>query len=357
MAAYLRAHCEMGCEGIVAMPNTVPPVSRVTGEGTGEYWTIQGYLEALKANGGDAFETLIVPLYLTRHTTAEMIEQGAASGLLQACKYYPPHGTTNAGEAVPLDRLLGGDVLAQLEETGTILCVHGEAHGLASEKYFDAAENAESLFYREWMPRLLERHPRLRIVCEHVSTAEAVALVREAGDRVGATVTPQHLLFTVGHLLRGFRPPLYCLPVVKYRADREALRDAVTALGQRRFFAGTDSAPHAAKATECGCAAGCYTGGCAPQLYAMAFERSGVDLDTEPGRERFERFLCRNGPDFYGLEPGGRTFRLERGVEKLEPTETLDGPVLPLPLGLELEVNWRLIRSDRNESERPRKSE
>lgn len=342
MAGYLQAHINMGCAGVLAMPNTIPPVSQVFGPASKAGWSIEQYLQDLRASGGNALEALIVPLYLTQKTTPEMIIQGAESGLLKACKYYPPHATTNAEHSISIDRWIGGDVLRQMEETETILCLHGEQHGLSEEKYLDVETNAESIFYREQMPRLRDQHPRLRIVCEHITSKEAVAFVQLAGSRVGATITPQHLLYTIGHLIRGLRHPLYCLPVLKFEADRYALRAAVTSPKQSQFFAGTDSAPHTTKSTECGCAAGCFTGGYAPQLYAMAFEESGALLNTKSGRLQFERFLCVNGAAFYRLPLSKHRFYLEKCAQTCVPLETPEGPVIPLPLGINLPLTWRL---------------
>ena len=342
VGAYVRAHLDMGCAGVVAMPNTKPPVSRVSGAATEESWSIEYYSKLLANAGADKFESLIVPLYLTANTSPSMIEEGVGGGLLKACKYYPPHGTTNSEHGVPMADLIGGDVFRQLESTGTILCIHGEQHGLPGERYLGSNTSAEALFYRETMPRLRDAHPQLRIVCEHVTSKEAVAFVRSAGDRVAATVTPQHLIYTLGHLIQGLKYHLYCLPIVKFEEDREALRQAVTADNQTQFFAGTDSAPHTKKATDCGCAAGCYVGGCAPQLYAMAFDASGVDLSTGTGREAFQRFLCDNGPTFYGLEPSGERFSLEQSKGESEVLETEEGRIVPLPVGMDLTLTWRL---------------
>jgi dihydroorotase len=344
MAAYLQAHVEMGCAGALAMPNTQPPVSRVSGPAGGEGWSIESYAADLRAAGAAAFEQLIVPLYLTRQTTAAMIQEGAACGLLRACKYYPPHGTTNAEHGVPMDDLIGGEVLRAMEDCGIVLCIHGEQHALSGPDYIDACQNAETRFYQEKMPRLLEAHPRLRIVCEHITSSVAAAFVTSAPEHVGATITPQHLLFTLGHLIQGLKYHLYCLPVVKFQEDRAALRAAVTAAGQGKFFAGTDSAPHTTKATACGCAAGCFTGGCAPQLYAMAFDEAGADLGTAAGRDAFTRFLCLNGPAFYGFPASRQTFQMQRGSCQMATLETPAGPVTPLPLGLGLELTWRLGR-------------
>ena len=195
------------------------------------------------------------------------------------------------------------------------------------------------------MPRLIAAHPKLRIVCEHITTRTAAEFVAQAPDHAGATITPQHLLYTLGHLIQGLKYHLYCLPIVKFQDDRAALRQAVTSAGQKKFFAGTDSAPHTAatKATPCGCAAGCFTGGCAPQLYAMAFEEAGVDLGTAEGLALLERFLCLNGPEFYGFPVSEMWFRMEKLTQKMTILETSAGPVTPLPVGMDVELTWRIV--------------
>lgn len=343
MPAYVKAHRDMGCAGALAMPNTQPPVSRVSGPAQADGWSIESYSAELRAAGADDFEQLIVPLYLTRQTTAEMIREGAASGLLRACKYYPPHGTTNAEHGLPMDDLIGGEVFKAMEEHGIVLCIHGEQHALSGPDYIDAQQNAETRFYGERMPRLLAAHPKLRIVCEHITTRTAAEFVASAPDHIGATITPQHLLYTLGHLIQGLKYHLYCLPVVKFQEDRAALRQQITKAGQAKFFAGTDSAPHTTKATACGCAAGCFTGGCAPQLYAMAFEEAGADLGTAEGKSLFERFLSLNGPEFYGFPASQKTFRMEKAPSQTALLETPAGSITPLPLGLDLELSWKLV--------------
>jgi dihydroorotase len=180
-------------------------------------------------------------------------------------------------------------------------------------------------------------------VCEHITTRTAAEFVAAAPAHVGATITPQHLLYTLGHLIQGLKYHLYCLPVVKFQDDRAALRAAVMQAGQGKFFAGTDSAPHTTKATACGCAAGCFTGGCAPQLYAMAFEEAGADLASVEGRQLFERFLCLNGPAFYGFPASKQTFQMEKAPSQAVVLETPAGPVTPLPVGLNLEMSWKLV--------------
>ena len=345
LPSYILAHLSMGCAGALAMPNTLPPVSRVSGPATESSWSIESYRADLSSAGADAFEELIIPLYLTRDTTSAMIEEGAKNGTLRACKYYPPHGTTNAQHGVPMREWIGSDVLRAMEDHGIILCIHGEQHGLSGSDYLDSGHSAESRFYAQQMAELIQQHPRLRLVCEHITTQAAAEFVAAAPAHVGATITPQHLLYTLGHLIQGLKYHLYCLPIVKFDADRQALRRAVTSPGQTKFFAGTDSAPHTTKATDCGCAAGCFTGGCAPQLYAMAFEEAGADLSTAAGRDAFERFLCLNGPAFYGFASSARRFQLEKVPSKTAPLVTAAGTVIPLPHGMNTELSWSLRKA------------
>jgi dihydroorotase len=186
------------------------------------------------------------------------------------------------------------------------------------------------------MPSLREAFPDLKIVCEHITTKEAVNFVQESGSNIVASITPQHLLFTVGNLLQGLKYHLYCLPLVKFDADRDALRKAIIDPSNTKFFAGTDSAPHTTKATKCGCAAGCFTGGIAPQLYAMAFEESGLSLDQTEAQKTFKQFLCINGANFYGLKIPTETFLLSRKNSAVMPLDCGNEVVTPLPLGINM---------------------
>lgn len=328
MADYIKAHLDMGCAGVLTMPNTKPPVSRVDGNNTADYWTIESYLKMIKEAGGDQFQDIIIPLYLTRETTAEMILEGTKSDLLRACKYYPPHGTTNSEFGAPIENYIENGVFSAMEEAGIILNIHGEEHGLNGEEYFGKNTNAEDFFYRERLPKIIEKFPNLKIVCEHITTKTAATFVTQASDNVVATITPQHLLYSVADLLQGFKYHLYCLPLVKFEEDRNTLLNAATSKNNTKFFAGTDSAPHAAKATECGCAAGCFTGGIAPQLYAQAFDLNESNIES------FKNFLCLNGPKFYGLAEAKETFTLEKKPSPVQNLQTSEGSITPLSLGL-----------------------
>lgn len=322
LAPLVKAQLDGGCCGVLAMPNTKPPLS------TPE--RVADYREQILRAGGDAFLDVIVPLYITKDTTPAMIEKGN----LRAAKYYPPHGTTNSEFGTPMAELLKTDVFKAMADHNVTLCIHGEQHALDGARYFAANTNAEDIFYREQMPRVIDGNPNLKIVGEHVTTKTAVNLVGAAGSNVAATITPQHLLYTMGDLLQGLKYHLFCLPVVKFAEDRTALRLAATSANNTKFFAGTDSAPHAKKMTECGCAAGCFTSPYAPQLYAQAFEEAGLDLSNAEHQKIFEAFLCGNGPAFYGLKPSAERFTLTKSPQSVSKLDTEDGALTPLPLGL-----------------------
>ena len=341
IAPIVKSQIDMGCYAILAMPNTKPPVAFVRENIKSGYWSIERYRAMIMLNGFGGH--LVTPLYLTKDTTAKMIEDGAKSGLLTNIKYYPPHGTTNADFGIPMEDFLKSDLPKAMVDNGVMLNIHGEEHALCAEHYFDRTQNAEVIFYRERMPKLVDAHPDLKIVCEHITTKVATDFVLDCGTHVGATITPQHLLYTVGHLIQGLKYHLFCLPVVKFDADRQALRDAVTTPSQTKFFAGTDSAAHTTKATDCGCAAGCFTGGIAPQLYAQAFEEAGLDLSIAENQDIFKNFLCFNGSDFYGINRSAETFTLQKTPQKIEKIKTSEGDITPLPLGMGMDmIPWSI---------------
>jgi dihydroorotase len=175
----------------------------------------------------------------------------------------------------------------------------------------------------------------LKLVLEHITTAEAVAWIRSAGQRTAATITAHHLLYNRNALLvGGVRPHFYCLPVLKRERHREALVEAATS-GEPSFFLGTDSAPHprSGKETACGCA-GIYTAHAAIELYAEVFEDAG-------SLERLEGFASWFGPDFYGLPRNREQLTLVR-EDWIVPSELRFGDETLVPLRAGESVRWRL---------------
>ena len=277
----------------IVMPNLRPPVTTV--EAAAAYK--QRILAALPA--GMNFEPLMT-LYLTDNTPADEIRRAVDSGFVKAVKLYPAGATTNSDAGVT-DLAHCDAALAEMEKLGLPLLVHGEVTD-PSVDIFDR----EEVFIDSVLRPLLKRHSCLRVVFEHITTKDAADFVAAAGDNVAATITAHHLLYNRNAIFAGgVRPHYYCLPVLKREAHRQALVQAATS-GNRKYFLGTDSAPHArgTKETACGCA-GCYTAYAALELYAEAFEAAGA-LD------RLEAFASFNGPDFYRLPRNSGKVTLEK---------------------------------------------
>lgn len=306
----------------IIMPNLKPPVT--TTEQALAYR--QRILAAVPE--GVNFEPLMT-LYLTDNTSPEEIERAVASGQVHGVKLYPAGATTNSDSGVTsVDKC--GDAIAAMERLGLPLLVHGEVTH-AEIDIFDR----EAVFIERVMKPLLARFPDLKVVFEHITTRQAVEFVEAAPKTIAATITAHHLLFNRNQMLvGGIRPHYYCLPVLKRESHREALLSAASS-GSRKFFLGTDSAPHAkgAKESACGCA-GAFTAPAAIELYATAFEQAGA-LD------RLEGFASHHGPDFYGLARNTRTITLKRETWTLpESLPYGDEVIVPLMAGERL--HWKL---------------
>lgn len=273
------------------MPNLKPPVTSV--EQALAYK--QQILAAVPQ--GLAFEPLMA-LYLTDKTTPDTVREAKAAGIV-AFKLYPAGATTNSDSGVTdLFKLI--PVLEEMAAQGILFLVHGEV----TDPEIDIFDR-EAVFIERVMKPVLERVPNLKVVFEHITTADAAQLVCEAGENVAATVTPQHLMLNRNDLLvGGVRPHHYCLPVLKRESHRQALVQAITGEYAHKFFLGTDSAPHPkhAKENACGCA-GMFSAITAIELYAEVFEQAGA-LD------KLEAFASQNGARFYGLPENPRPITL-----------------------------------------------
>jgi dihydroorotase len=275
----------------IVMPNLNPPVT-TTAAALAYRARI---LAALPA--GVPFEPLMT-LYLTDHTPVEEISRAKAAGHVLGGKLYPAGATTHSAAGVTDVRRLDA-VFERMAEVGLVLQVHGEVTDPAVDVF-----ERELRFIDTVLAPLAVRHPRLRIVFEHITTRAAVEFVLNAREGVAATVTPQHLLMNRNALFAGgLRPHHYCLPVLKPESDRRALLDAVVR-GSPRLFLGTDSAPHARAAREAasGCA-GIFSAHAGIELYTEVFAGAGA-------LAKLEAFASENGADFYGLPRNPGTITL-----------------------------------------------
>lgn len=305
----------------IVMPNLVPPVMNAE--------QAQAYKERIMAARpeGNPFEPLMV-LYLTDNTDPAEIAIAKANGVT-ACKLYPAGATTNSASGVTdLKKIY--PVLAAMQNAGMHFLLHGEVTDSAIDIF-----DREKVFLDRTFSQVVKDFPALKMVLEHITTADAAQFVAEAPANVAATITAHHLLYNRNHMLAGgIRPHYYCLPILKRGTHQQALIKAATS-GSPKFFLGTDSAPHAKdkKEAACGCA-GSYTAFAAIELYAEAFEDAGA-LD------KLEAFASHFGADFYGLPRNTDTITLIKQDWQVPDTLSLgDQPLVPLRAGEIL--RWQL---------------
>ena len=307
----------------VVMPNLKPPVTTVA-----EAETYRARILAAVPEGA-AFEPLMT-LYLTDRTPPAEVEAAQRSDAVHAVKFYPAGATTNSENGVT-DWGRVRETLAEMERVDLPLLLHGEV----TDAHVDVFDR-EREFLERHLGKVCSEFPKLRVVLEHVTTADSVEFVRGAGANVAATITAHHLLWNRNELFRGgMRPHAYCLPILKRERHRQALVAAATG-DDPSFFLGTDSAPHARgrKESDCGCA-GVYTAHAALELYAEAFEDAGA-LD------KLEAFASLRGPDFYRLPRSSQKVTLER-VEQPVPTDLPFGDERLVPMRAGESTRWRLV--------------
>ncbi|SPJ27234.1 dihydroorotase [Falsiruegeria mediterranea] len=307
----------------IIMPNLVPPV--VKGADAAAYR--DRILAAMPE--GMTFEPLMT-LYLTEDTDPEDVAAAHASGLVKAVKLYPAGATTNSSSGVKdFDKVR--PVLEKMAEIGLPLCCHGEV----TDHDIDIFDR-EAVFIDRVLDPVRKSTPGLRVVMEHITTADGVDYVKANEADLGATITTHHLIINRNHILvGGIKPHYYCLPVAKREEHRLALVNAATS-GDARFFLGTDSAPHtdANKEMACGCA-GCFTATNTMSLLAEVFEKAEA-LD------KLEAFTSRNGPGFYRLPVNEDTITITKGdvVTYPDKIESGDGPVTVFDAGFPL--HWHV---------------
>lgn len=304
----------------IIMPNLVPPVTTMG--------AAAAYRERIRAAAGAGFEPLMT-CYLTDSIDPDELERGHREGVWVAAKLYPAGATTNSHSGVTDVRHIAR-ALERMQRIGMVLCIHGEVTDPAIDIF-----DREAVFLDRVLTRLMRDFPELRIVLEHITTADSADFVRGAGKNLSATITPQHLHLNRNALFAGgLRPHAYCLPVVKREKHRLAVRAAAVS-GSPKFFLGTDSAPHLKEAKESGCGcAGIWNAPHALESYLAVFEEEGA-LD------RFEAFASEYGPRFYGLPLNDGTVTLEKVGQRVpEAVPAAGSSLVPFHAGEEL--GWRL---------------
>jgi len=306
----------------IVMPNLKPPVTTV--EQALAYR--QRILDALPT---DTNFSPLMTLYLTDNLAQEELVRLSEEPAVVAVKYYPAGATTNSDSGVSsIDRVMPS--LEVMAKRGIPLLIHGEV----TDGEIDIFDR-EQRFIDTVLAPLRAQLPELKVVLEHITTANAVEFVSEQSSNVAATITVHHLLYNRNHLLAGgVRPHFYCLPVLKRNSHQLALIEAATS-GNPKFFLGTDSAPHPKgdKEAACGCA-GIYTAPGALELYAEVFDQADA-LD------RLEGFASLYGPRFYGLPVNTEKISLVRDSWQMEESFQFgSNTVIPVRAGETL--HWRL---------------
>ncbi len=306
----------------IVMPNLSPPVTSVE--------ACAAYRDRILAAVPEGIDfTPLMTAYLTDGIDPGEIARGFAEGVFTAAKLYPAHATTGSAHGVT-DIASIMHALERMAQIGMPLLIHGEV----TDHDVDIFDR-EAVFIERTLSGLVRNLPELKIVFEHITTADAAAFVDANGPNVAATITPQHLHINRNAMfVGGIRPHAYCLPVAKREKHRLALRKAATS-GSPKYFLGTDSAPHAksAKESACGCA-GIFNAPYALESYATVFDEEGA-LD------KLEVFASENGPRFYGLPLNEGTVSLERTPTPIPEILHLDDmPIVPFHAGEML--GWRL---------------
>jgi dihydroorotase len=308
----------------IVMPNLSPPIATVA-----DAAAYRERIQEAMASQPRRFDPLMT-LYLTDRTTVDEIRRAAAAQDVYAVKLYPAGATTHSDAGVAdLEGLY--PVLAAMEQADLPLLVHGEV----TDSDIDIFDR-EKVFIERHLAPITQRFPGLRVVLEHITTADAVQFIEAIGDNVAATITAHHLLFNRNDMLAGgIRPHYYCLPILKRDVHQQALRGAAVS-GNPKFFLGTDSAPHstASKESDCGCA-GVYTAHAAIEFYAEVFE----ELDA---LNRLEAFAAHFGPGFYRLPRNEDTITLRKESWTV-PSQLQLGDDTLTPLRATQALAWRVV--------------
>ncbi|HDL7825004.1 TPA: dihydroorotase [Yersinia enterocolitica] len=304
----------------IVMPNLTPPITTVA--------SAIAYRERILAAlpAGHKF-TPLMTCYLTNTLDVNELTRGFEQGVFTAAKLYPANATTNSTHGVS-DIPAIYPLFEQMQKIGMPLLIHGEVTDAAVDIF-----DREARFIDQILEPIRRQFPELKIVFEHITTKDAADYVLAGNRFLGATITPQHLMFNRNHMLvGGIRPHLFCLPILKRSTHQEALRQAV-ASGSERFFLGTDSAPHAKhrKESSCGCA-GVFNAPSALPAYASVFEEMNA-------LQHLEAFCSLNGPRFYGLPVNEDVVELVR-VPFQQPEEISLGNESIIPFLAGQTINW-----------------
>jgi dihydroorotase len=289
----------------IVMPNLVPPILNAK-------QAIE-YKERIKkaVPSTDNFEPLMT-IYLTEETNRNELKSAYINGAVFAVKLYPAGATTNSDSGVKdIKKII--PVLEVMAEIGMPLLIHGEV----TDKKIDIFDR-EKVFIEQKLDFICKELPELKVTLEHITTKDSVIYVKEGSKNLGASITPHHLTLNRNAMfVGGIRPHYYCLPILKREMHRKALVNAATS-GDKKFFLGTDTAPHLTydKENACGCA-GVFNSTYCLSILAQIF-------DNEGAISSLEKFTSINGAKHYNLALNKEKISLIKSSEPLELKNTLD---------------------------------
>ena len=297
--------------GGVVMPNLVPPVDNLE--------RLQRYVREVKSCIGQDIFAPYMTVFFKNYSYQEL-EQ--LKPYIIGVKLYPAGVTTNSEDGVAA-LSQAEETIKNLEELSIPLLVHGETHGFVMDR--------EKLFLPTF-EYLAQKFPRLKIIMEHITTAEAIALL-DKYENIYATVTLHHLTITLDDLAGGLlRPHLFCKPIAKRPEDREALLNAAINAHPKLMF-GSDSAPHPIDQKEaCGCAAGIFTAPIALPALAELFNRHQAIANLQA-------FVSDNAQRIYNLNPPQKSVTIAAVPFKVP---AMYGEVVPMFANQE--ISWSIVQ-------------
>ena len=288
----------------IVMPNLIPPI--VNAKQAIKYKKRIEKSIPLK----DSFKPLMT-IYLTEQTNKNELKNAYKNGAVFAVKLYPAGATTNSDSGVK-DIIKVMPVFETMAEIGMPLLIHGEV----TDSNIDIFDR-EKVFIDRTLDFICREIPNLKITLEHITTKDATLYVKEGNKNLAASITPHHLVLNRNSLfVGGIRPHNYCLPILKRENHRITLLEAATS-GNKKFFLGTDTAPHLTQDKEnaCGCA-GVFNATYCLVILTQLF-------DNENNLHNLEKFISKNGANHYNLKTNNETISLAKSSEALSFKEYL----------------------------------
>ncbi len=324
MLKTVLPHTAKDYDAALIMPNLKPPITCLT--------SAKAYrTEIMQALPRDSTFKPLMSLYFTQSLTSQTVKAAYKSGIVSAVKLYPAGATTNSDVGVhDYDGIQ--ETLETMAHLGMPLLIHGES----TDPTIDIFDR-EARFIEDILIPIRKRVPTLKVVMEHITTKDAAQYVLSENGTLAATITAHHLLLNRNAIFKGgINPHHYCLPILKRENHREALVAAATS-GNKKFFLGTDSAPHPKGTKECSCGcAGIYTAFSSLALYAEVF-------DTENALEKLEGFSSFYGPDFYGIPRNESRITLVK-AKTVIPDSFCVGQEVVIPFRAGASTAWRVVR-------------